>query len=166
MSFMSSRLSQMLRASSLRAATAPCVVPRMPVRSFMATALRADSQPPTLLGSGAKDGTVPTEDNQATGIERFEWLGRTQGIDVFDMEPLDASRLGTGEDPINVKSMVRRREGEGTACSPRSIQSAASAALASRPTRTRRSGSRSRRTTARAARAVAKVCAYLARATR
>ena len=32
--------------------------------------------------------------DQSTGLERFEILGKMQGIDVFDMKPLDASRKG------------------------------------------------------------------------
>ncbi|KAL8904545.1 MAG: hypothetical protein Q9207_003199 [Kuettlingeria erythrocarpa] len=48
-----------------------------------------------LLPPGAAPGTIPTDLEQATGLERFEILGKMQGIDVFDMKPLDASRLGT-----------------------------------------------------------------------
>lgn len=48
-----------------------------------------------LMGPGAAVGTVPTDLEQATGLERFEILGKMQGVDVFDMKPLDASRLGT-----------------------------------------------------------------------
>lgn len=48
-----------------------------------------------LLPPGAKPGTVPTDLEQATGLERLEILGKMQGVDVFDMKPLDASRLGT-----------------------------------------------------------------------
>ncbi|KAL9015971.1 MAG: hypothetical protein Q9185_006669 [Variospora sp. 1 TL-2023] len=58
-----------------------------------------DLRPP-----GAAPGTIPTDLEQATGLERFEILGKMQGIDVFDMKPLDASRLGTLKDPIMVKS--------------------------------------------------------------
>lgn len=47
-----------------------------------------------LLPAGAKPGTVPTDAEQATGLERLEILGKMQGIDIFDMRPLDASRLG------------------------------------------------------------------------
>lgn len=47
-----------------------------------------------LLPPGALPGTTPTDVEQATGLERFELLGKMQGIDVFDMKPLDASRLG------------------------------------------------------------------------
>lgn len=48
-----------------------------------------------LLPPGAKPGTVPTDAEQSTGLERLEILGKMQGIDIFDMRPLDASRLGT-----------------------------------------------------------------------
>ena len=48
-----------------------------------------------LLPPGAEPGTVPTDLNQSTGLERLEILGKMQGIDVFDMKPLDASRKGT-----------------------------------------------------------------------
>ena len=47
-----------------------------------------------LIGPGADPGTVPTDLEQATGLERLEVLGKMQGIDIFDMRPLDASRLG------------------------------------------------------------------------
>lgn len=47
-----------------------------------------------LLPPGAAPGTVPTDYEQATGLERLEILGKMQGIDVFDMRPLDASRMG------------------------------------------------------------------------
>ncbi|EME83601.1 uncharacterized protein MYCFIDRAFT_89362 [Pseudocercospora fijiensis CIRAD86] len=57
-----------------------------------------------LLPPGAQPGTIPTDLEQATGIERLEILGKMQGIDIFDMRPLDASRKGTLEDPIVVKS--------------------------------------------------------------
>jgi hypothetical protein len=52
-----------------------------------------------LIGPGAAVGTVPTDLEQATGLERFEILGKMQGIDVFDMKPLDASRKGTAQSP-------------------------------------------------------------------
>lgn len=47
-----------------------------------------------LLPPGAAPGTVPTDLEQATGLDRLEILGKMQGIDVFDMKPLDASRKG------------------------------------------------------------------------
>lgn len=48
-----------------------------------------------LIGPGAAPGTVPTDLEQSTGLERLEILGKMEGVDVFDMRPLDASRLGT-----------------------------------------------------------------------
>lgn len=57
-----------------------------------------------LIGPGAAVGTVPTDLEQATGLERLEILGKMQGIDIFDMKPLDASRKGTLDNPIVVKS--------------------------------------------------------------
>lgn len=57
-----------------------------------------------LLPEGAAPGTVPTDLEQATGLERFEILGKMEGVDVFDMRPLPSDRVGTLEDPIMVKS--------------------------------------------------------------
>lgn len=47
-----------------------------------------------LLPPGSKTGTVPSDLEQATGLERLELLGKMRGIDIFDMRPLDASRKG------------------------------------------------------------------------
>lgn len=47
---------------------------------------------------------MPTDLEQATGLERLEILGKMQGVDIFDMSPLDASRKGTVDNPITVKS--------------------------------------------------------------
>lgn len=57
-----------------------------------------------LMPEGAKPGTVPTDVEQATGLERLEILGKMQGVDIFDMKPLPSDRLGTLKDPIMVKS--------------------------------------------------------------
>ncbi len=48
-----------------------------------------------LLPPGAEPGTVPTDLEQATGLERLEILGKMQGIDIFDMSPLPSDRVGT-----------------------------------------------------------------------
>jgi cytochrome c oxidase subunit 5b len=47
-----------------------------------------------LLPRGAAPGTVPTDLEQATGLERLEILGKMQGVDIFDMKPLPSDRLG------------------------------------------------------------------------
>lgn len=60
--------------------------------------------PESLIGQGAKDGEIPTDIDQATGLERLELLGKLEGIDVFDTKPLEASRRGTLQDPIIIDS--------------------------------------------------------------
>ncbi|WFD29360.1 Cytochrome c oxidase subunit 4 [Malassezia sp. CBS 17886] len=70
---------------------------------------RSDSHPPIIQGPGAAPGQVATDMDQSTGIERFEYLGDLNGIDVFDQEPLDASRYGTMKNPIVVPSMYPER---------------------------------------------------------
>jgi cytochrome c oxidase subunit 5b len=78
-----------------------------------------------LLPPGAPVGTIATDLNQSVGLERYEVLGKMQGIDVWDMKPLDSSRKGimrspllkqtahdesgTMEDPIVVKSIGLER---------------------------------------------------------
>ena len=63
--------------------------------------------PPQLYGTGGKAGEVPTDLEQATGLERLQLLGELEGINVFDDSPLDSSRIGTKADPILVPSYVR-----------------------------------------------------------
>ncbi|KAF4119812.1 cytochrome c oxidase subunit 5b [Geosmithia morbida] len=57
-----------------------------------------------LFGPGGQSATVPTDLEQSTGLERLEILGKMEGVDIFDLRPLDASRLGTMEDPISIRS--------------------------------------------------------------
>lgn len=47
-----------------------------------------------LIGPGAQAGSIPTDLEQSTGLERLEILGKMEGVDIFDMRPLDASRTG------------------------------------------------------------------------
>jgi len=64
-----------------------------------------------LLPPGASPGTVPTDAEQATGLERLEILGKMEGIDVFDMRPLDASRKGVlhlSNPPVLRPAHIRR----------------------------------------------------------
>lgn len=62
-----------------------------------------------LIGSGGSPGAIPTDYEQATGLERLEILGKMEGIDIFDTGPLDASRRGTMESPIVVQSFGEER---------------------------------------------------------
>ncbi|KAJ1018099.1 hypothetical protein NDA16_004966 [Ustilago loliicola] len=73
-------------------------------RLFTSSALRFAAGPPVIQGEGAKDGEMPTDEQQATGLERFELLGKLKGVDVFDMEPLQMTHLGTTENPIKIQS--------------------------------------------------------------
>lgn len=56
------------------------------------------------MPEGASPGTVPTDIEQATGLERLEILGKMQGIDIFDMKPLPSDRMGTLKEPVVIKS--------------------------------------------------------------
>lgn len=78
---------------------APAPAPDRMIKTFDELKTDADLLPP-----GALPGTVPDDIEQATGLERLEILGKMQGVDVFDMRPLDASRKGTLADPIIVNS--------------------------------------------------------------
>lgn len=88
-----------------RAALKPS--PRMAVRALSTTPARfSDAPGPQVYGPGAGVGEVPTDENQATGIERLQVLAEKEGIDLFDFKPLDSSRIGTLADPIKVLSWV------------------------------------------------------------
>ncbi|KAI8982567.1 cytochrome c oxidase subunit VB-domain-containing protein [Pilobolus umbonatus] len=56
------------------------------------------------LGPGAKAGEVPTDLEQATGLERIELLSKLEGKEFFDVEPLNMTHLGSVKNPIVVKS--------------------------------------------------------------
>jgi cytochrome c oxidase subunit 5b len=62
-----------------------------------------------LIPQGAKSGTVPTDIEQATGLERLELLGKLIGKEVFDLKPLSVDRIGTMDNPIVVDSMDDHR---------------------------------------------------------
>jgi len=75
------------------------------VRTFSTTIrVLSGPPPPQLYGEGAKPGTVPTDLEQATGLERLQLLGEIEGVKVFDDTPLDSSRLGTKANPVLVPS--------------------------------------------------------------
>ncbi|KAG0167754.1 Cytochrome c oxidase subunit 4 [Apophysomyces sp. BC1015] len=56
------------------------------------------------LGPGAAPGTVPTDVEQATGLERLEILAKLEGREYFDTAPLNMTHHGTFENPMVVKS--------------------------------------------------------------
>lgn len=80
------------------------------LRSFSSTTrISSDGHgppPPQLFGPGAKPGTIPSDIEQSTGLERLQLLGELEGVTVFDDSPLDSSRIGTKANPILVPSLV------------------------------------------------------------
>ncbi|RKP07925.1 cytochrome c oxidase, partial [Thamnocephalis sphaerospora] len=61
-------------------------------------------------GPGAQPGTVPTDVDQATGLERLELLAKLEGREFFDLSPLKMDRLGTKQDPIIITSTSGERQ--------------------------------------------------------
>ncbi|KAK0623729.1 cytochrome c oxidase subunit VB [Immersiella caudata] len=95
------------RAPAIRRSLTTTVARRDASETTPATKYKAFHEIKTvddLRGPGAAPSTVPTDLEQSTGLERLEILGKMEGVDIFDMRPLDASRLGTVEDPILVRS--------------------------------------------------------------
>jgi len=95
--------------SAIKPASSP--TSKTAIRAFSTTYSRLSEgpAPPALYGVGAPPGQMPTDEEQATGLERLELLGEMQGVNVFDEEPLDSSRLGTLEDPVKVFSLDTER---------------------------------------------------------
>ncbi|CAG8472759.1 3149_t:CDS:2 [Scutellospora calospora] len=60
---------------------------------------------PNFFGPGAKPGHVPTDVDQATGLERAELLAALEGKDLFESKPLQITKLGTKKEPTLVKSV-------------------------------------------------------------
>ncbi|GAA5895963.1 cytochrome c oxidase subunit IV [Sporobolomyces salmoneus] len=91
-------------------AVAPRALPRVqPARTFLTSLPRFSDAEPTVLGPGGKTGQVPTDIEQATGLERFELLHKLKGQEAFSLEPLQMDRLGTLDDPIMVFSLDKER---------------------------------------------------------
>lgn len=92
----------MVRRSSSSACRCHIITPTPISSSFV-----VDARPPIIQGPGAKPGTVPTDLEQSTGIERFEILARMEGHDPFDRKPLAVNHMGTLDNPVKVFSLVR-----------------------------------------------------------
>jgi cytochrome c oxidase subunit 5b len=97
--------------ASVLTARAGIARPSPLLRSFSISAIRRSDDhhaaAPSIYGVGAKPGETPTDESQSTGLDRVQVLGLLEGVDVFDLEPLDSSRIGTLADPIKVLSVVR-----------------------------------------------------------
>ncbi|KAK9448738.1 cytochrome c oxidase subunit VB-domain-containing protein [Limtongia smithiae] len=127
------RLASVARVASRSTIFAAPIAVRAPVaaRFFSSSLLRASDSKPTdvektegprvslkiedvttesdLFGPGAEPGTVPTNFEQATGLERLEMLAEMAGIDLFDESPLPAERIGTIADPVIVESGTEQK---------------------------------------------------------
>lgn len=60
----------------------------------------------SLIGPGAMPGTIPTNLDQATGLERLELLGQLEGVDVFDLENPIKEGSGSPQDPYLVPTYM------------------------------------------------------------
>lgn len=66
--------------------------------------------PNALFGPGTTEkGAQPTSFEIATGIDRLETLAKLEGIELFDMAPLEQDRKGTPSDPYVIDSFDRIR---------------------------------------------------------
>jgi cytochrome c oxidase subunit 5b len=71
--------------------------------SFVANAVSSETADKS-FGPGASAGSVPTDIEQSTGLERDELLAKLEGRELFDIQPLEMTHLGTPKNPIVVKS--------------------------------------------------------------
>jgi cytochrome c oxidase subunit 5b len=100
----------MFKTALRTAALAARAAHRQQATRAFSTSLRVSSggpPSPQLYGPGAKPNTVPTDIDQATGLERLQLLGDIEGFNVFDEGPLDSSRIGTKANPVLIPSYVR-----------------------------------------------------------
>jgi len=99
--------------ASVLTARAGVARPSSLFRSLSVSAIRRSDDhhaaAPSIYGVGAKPGEIPTDESQSTGLDRVQVLGLLEGVDVFDLEPLDSSRIGTLADPIKVFSADSER---------------------------------------------------------
>ncbi|KAK9368331.1 cytochrome c oxidase subunit VB-domain-containing protein [Lipomyces kononenkoae] len=99
--------------TALRAATTPAKPTGGEVEEVkgprVSTHLSDVSRPEDLFGPGAEPGQIPSDFEQATGLERLELLGNMAGIDIWDLELLPSHRTGTIADPIIVDSPTEQK---------------------------------------------------------
>lgn len=106
------RLIARLPSSAFRASAASARLTafnQAPLRTIASSSVRKADGPPILVGEGAKPGEVPSDEQQSTGLERFELVNKMAGVDPFGMEPLKMTRAGTTSDPIKIESLVSSR---------------------------------------------------------
>lgn len=104
-SFRVSRQSSRLLTQSIRYYAAKQVTDS-PTAKTLAEVTGPDS---SLIGKGAQPGTIPTDLDQATGLQRFEELGKMEGVDVFDIENPITEGTGSMKDPFVVPTYIGYR---------------------------------------------------------
>ena len=62
------------------------------------------------VGSGAKPGTIASQVEQATGIERDEYLASLQGKKFFNLEVSGSKQFGTKQNPTVIYSHFGERQ--------------------------------------------------------
>jgi cytochrome c oxidase subunit 5b len=87
------------------------IISQRVTRNIASSSRNHSDPPPTLLGPGSKPGAVPTDFEQATGLERLQLLGLMEGVDVFNTGPLIMTKMGTLKEPVIVPSYVRPPNG-------------------------------------------------------
>lgn len=107
---MFSRAVRVTRQSSRLFTTTRFLASQQKVASTTAKNLAEVTGPDSsLIGPGAKEGTIPTDLDQATGLERFEILGKLEGVDVFDTENPVFEGKGTMPEPYLVPTYIGYR---------------------------------------------------------
>ncbi|CAG8479671.1 11322_t:CDS:2 [Funneliformis mosseae] len=104
-------LSSALRRTvgSARLLVAKGVVRQPAARAFSVLGPRLGEVNTSMIGPGAKPGTIPDDIEQATGIERAELLAKLEGKELFDIDGLKITAMGTKKNPIMVKSVDTNR---------------------------------------------------------
>jgi hypothetical protein len=62
------------------------------------------------VGAGAKPGTIASQVEQATGLEREEYLLSLQGKKLFNLEPNPPKHFGTKQNPVVIYTQYGERQ--------------------------------------------------------
>ncbi|KAG7665491.1 COX4 [[Candida] subhashii] len=89
--------------------TSRILLNKLPTELKTADSLAEVTSERDLIGKGAKAGTIPTDFEQSTGLQRLELLGKREGVDVFDMENPICEGTGTFDDPLLVPTFFGYR---------------------------------------------------------
>ena len=74
---------QALSRTIAKAPLRPLAARTLAVRTLSTSPRTFSEAAPSLFGEGSKAGHVPTDIEQATGLERLQLIGQLHGVDVF-----------------------------------------------------------------------------------